>query len=566
MAVMTSRVPDQPPPLVPYDALQTDAALRDALALWGASTRGATDVRIRAGGVDAEELDKGCRDQAESAAARLAEIGAAAGSEEARAWALAAHGNPPRLVGDSDVAFDPAWHRLLEKAIRWGLHGTPWLSDEPAAHVTRAAGFYLWSQAEAGHGCPISMTYAAVPALRVSEPLFDQWAPRLASTAGRAIDAVDDGEQASPGAYATCLAGMGMTEVQGGSDLRGTTTRAEPSADGTYRITGHKWFFSSPMSDVFLVLAQAPGGLSCFVVPRLLPDGTPNPRRLVRLKDKLGNRSNASSEVEFDGTVGWLLGEEGRGIPTIIAMVAATRLDCVLGSAAVQRRAVAEAIWWASHRTAFGALLRDQPLMRNVLADLAVEQEAATWLGLRLAKAVDADEQALLRIVLPSAKYLVCKRTPTVVAEALECLGGNGYVDDSGMPVLYGEAPLNSIWEGSGSVQALDLLRALRREPQSLEAWLLEVGEARGEDPHLDRAIDDVLTMLSDPDEQEFRARRLTERMALVLQGALLVRHAPPQVAEAFCAGRLDLDTGVTHGTLPRSVTADAILQRSFPL
>jgi putative acyl-CoA dehydrogenase len=519
-----NRAINQPAPLAPYDAFRSDTALQEALELWAG--RAALDG---AGGK------------------RLAEIGEAAGSERVREWAFAANRNAPRLVGDNEVEFDPAWYELLSRAVGWGLHGTPWTSGEPAAHAVRAAGFYLWSQAEAGHGCPISMTYAAIPALRASTELAAEWIPRLSST-----------DDARP-----VLAGMGMTEVQGGSDVRGTTTVAEPTSDGGYRLDGHKWFFSAPMSDVFLVLAQAPGGLSCFVMPRLLPDGTRNAFSLVRLKDKLGNRSNASSEVEFEGAWARLLGEEGRGIATIIEMVSATRLDCVLGSAGVQRRAVTEAIWWASQREAFGRRLVDQPLMRNVLAELALEAEAATWLGVRLAAAVDNDERQLLRIALPAAKFLVCKRTPTVVAEALECTGGNGYVEDYGMPLLFRESPLNSIWEGSGSIQALDLLRALGRHPESLDAWLTEVGAARGEDPNLDHATEDVLAQLGDAADLESRARRLAERMTLVLQGALLVRHGPPHVAAAFCASKLGMDNCQTHGTLPAGHDLAAIIART---
>jgi putative acyl-CoA dehydrogenase len=317
------------------------------------------------------------------------------------------------------------------------------------------------------------------------------------------------------------------------------------------------------MNDLFLVLAQAPGGLTCFAVPRVLPDGRRNPFRLVRLKDKLGNRSNASAEVEFAG-------EEGRGVATIIPMVAATRFDCVLGSAAVMRRAVVEAVWHARHRSAFGRLLVDQPAMTNVLADLAVEQEAATTLAFRLAAAVDAApddaaERAFLRLVLPAAKYLVCKRAPGLVAEALECLGGNGYVEESGLPLLFRESSLNSIWEGSGSIQALDVLRALQRQPDTLDAWLAEIGTARGADPRLDGAIEDLLTALADLDQPDYRARRLAERLALVTQGALLLRYAPPSVGEAFCAARLGPDAGSTYGTLPRGVDAPAIVDRALP-
>ncbi|MFE5915477.1 acyl-CoA dehydrogenase family protein, partial [Streptomyces wedmorensis] len=352
---------------------------------------------------------------------------------------------------------------------------------------------------------------------------------------------------------AGALFGMGMTEKQGGSDVRANTTSARPLAeDGTYELTGHKWFCSAPMSDGFLVLAQAPDGLTCFLVPRVLRDGTRNVFRIQRLKDKLGNRSNASAEVEFDGTWARRVGEEGRGVRTIIGMVAATRLDCVLGSAGLMRQAVAQAVHHCTYREAFGGKLVDKPLMRNVLADLALESEAATTLALRLAAACDdggEQERALLRIAVPAAKYWVTKRCPPVAVEAAECLGGNGYVEESGMPRLVRESPLNSVWEGAGNVQALDVLRALQREPGALDAYLREVGQARGADHRLDAAIKNLLTELADLEGVEGRARRLAERLALVLQGSLLVRFAPPQVADAFCAGRLGGDAGAAFGT-----------------
>ena len=546
VAEETHVVTNQPPPLT-WDALASDAALGEGLRRWAP-----------------EAIDG-------PAEARLAEIGLLAGSQQAREWAFDAHRHPPRLLSHDrygrridEVEFHPAWHQLLGHAVGWGLHATPWTSDEPAAHFTRAAGFYLWSQAEAGNGCPVSMTYAAVPALRSDPSLGDEWIPRLTTTS------YDPGLRPARDKRG-CLAGMAMTEKQGGSDVRANTTRAEPvGSSGDYVLTGHKWFCSAPMNDVFLVLAQAPGGLTCLAVPRVLPDGSRNTFRLVRLKDKLGNRSNASAELELAATWARRLGEEGRGVATIIAMVAATRLDCVLGSAALMRRAVVEASWHASHRSAFGRRLSDQPAMSNVLADLAVEQEAATILALRLAAAVDAAadprEQALLRMALPAAKYLVCKRTPGFVAEALECLGGNGYVEESGLPLLFRESPLNSIWEGSGTVQALDVLRALQREPDTLEAWLGEVAMARGADPRLDRAVEGLLTSLADLEEPEFRARRLAERLALVLQGALLVRYAPAAVADAFCASRLDRDGGGTYGTLPRGIDIRAVVERTVPV
>jgi putative acyl-CoA dehydrogenase len=364
---------------------------------------------------------------------------------------------------------------------------------------------------------------------------------------------------------------MGMTEKQGGSDVRANTTTATPNADGTWSLRGHKWFTSAPMCDVFLVLAQAPAGLSCFFLPRILPDGTRNTFRIQRLKDKLGNRSNASSEPEFDGTVAWLVGEEGRGVRTIIEMVSMTRLDCVIGSASLMRQAVLQATHHASHRSAFGGLLIDKPLMRNVLADLSLESEAATTLMMRLAGAVDraqrgdAQEQAFKRLAVAVGKYWVTKRAPNVAAEALECLGGNGYVEESGMPRLYREAPLNSVWEGSGNVNALDVLRAMSREPASVDAFFTEVGLAEGADPRLDDAVNGLKAGLSDSEEIETRARRLVERMALVLQGSLLVRHAPAAVADAFCATRLAGDWGHAFGTLPRGVDLGALVDRGRP-
>jgi putative acyl-CoA dehydrogenase len=499
----------------------------------------------------------------------LRRIGDVAGSEEARAHALPANQNPPVLRTHDryghridEVEFHPSWHWLMEQAVGFGLQAAPWTSDAPTPHLRRAAGFYLWSQVESGHGCPISMTYAAVPALQADERLAKEWVPQLASTQY-------DVRRLPAAAKNGVLAGMGMTEKQGGSDVRANLTTATPAGD-VYQLNGHKWFCSAPQVDVFLVLAQAPDGLSCFVVPRVLADGNRNSFALQRLKDKLGNRSNASSEVEFHGTIGYRLGDEGAGVRTIIEMVAATRLDCVLGSAALQRRALVEAVWHARHRSAFGGLLVDKPAMQNVLADLAIESEAATALAIRLAAAVDASrtagsdrEAAFRRIGLGLAKFWVCKRTPFMVAEALECLGGNGYVEESGMPLLYRESPLNSIWEGSGNVNALDVLRALRR-PESLDAWLLEVGSVQGADARLDAAVHDVLQTLSDIDNAEAGARRLAARMALCVQASLLIRHSTPAVADAFVASRLAGDWGGVFGTLPRTTPFEQILDRTI--
>ncbi|MFE4647135.1 acyl-CoA dehydrogenase family protein [Streptomyces sp. NPDC056707] len=540
MAATTHTVSNQVPPLVDYDVFAADRALTEAV-----------ERHL------APELLAGARDE-------LGELGRSAGSAQVQRWGAQANEYPPKLRTHDryghridEVEFHPAWHRLLGHAVTAGLTDA-W--GRPGGHVRRAAGFLVWTQPEGGHGCPLSMTHAAVPALRTDPVLAAEWEPRLTSWV------YEDGLR-PPAQKAGVLFGMGMTEKQGGSDVRANTTRAEPlSADGEYLLTGHKWFCSAPMSDGFLVLAQAPGGLTCFLLPRVLPDGTRNAFAIQRLKDKLGNRSNASSEVEFDGTWARRVGEEGRGVRTIIEMVAATRLDCVLGSAALMRQAVAQAIHHCTYRSAFGGVLIEKPLMRNVLADLALESEAATVLALRLAAAYDADtetERAFLRIAVPTAKYWVTKRCTPLAGEALECLGGNGYVEESGMPRLLREAPLNSIWEGSGNVQALDVLRALQREPQALNAFLQEVGRARGADHRLDGAIKDMLTDLNGI---EARARRLVERMALVLQGSLLVRWAPPEVADAFCASRLGGDWGSAFGTLPHSLDLASIVERARPV
>jgi putative acyl-CoA dehydrogenase len=407
-----------------------------------------------------------------------------------------------------------------------------------------------------GHGCPVTMTYAVVPALRRTPELAAVYGPGLTASAYE-FGLTDP--RAKPG----LVAGMGMTEKQGGSDVRANTTRAVARPDGSYAITGHKWFTSAPMSDLFLVLAQLDEGISCFLVPRVLPDGSRNVFRLQRLKDKLGDRSNASSEVEFERTTGWLVGEPGRGVPTIIEMVNMTRLDCVLGSAATVRAALTQAIHHADHRRAFGALLADQPLMRNVLADLAVESEAATALAVRLAAAVDGGEQAFLRLAGAAAKFWVCKRTATAVAEALEVFGGNGFVEESGLPRLYRQAPLNSIWEGSGNVIALDVLRAMGRSSDSVAAVTAELELARGADGRYDDAVKRLSAELGDPDQLPMRARRIAGLLALCLQGSLLLRFAPPEVADAFCATRLGGDWAPVLGTLPTTAATRPILDRA---
>jgi putative acyl-CoA dehydrogenase len=531
----THEVTNQVPRLIGHDPIAGDAALAEACLRHA----------------DADTL------------ASLGELGQLAGSEQAQEWGRLANENPPKLRTHDrfghridEVEFHPAWHELMRTAVGNGLAGAPWADAGPHAHVRRATGYFGWTQVEMGHGCPVTMTYAAVPALRRTPELAARFEPGLTSTDYQFGLAEPTGKRG-------LIAGMGMTEKQGGSDVRANTTRAVAQSDGSYRLTGHKWFTSAPMSDLFLVLAQLEEGVSCFAVPRVLPDGTRNEFRLQRLKDKLGDRSNASSEVEFDGTAGWLVGEPGRGVPAIIEMVNMTRLDCVLGSAATVRAALTQGIHHARHRRAFGALLVEQPLMQNVLADLAVESEAATALAIRLAAAVDAGESAFLRLAGAAAKFWVCKRTPGVVGEAMEVLGGNGFVEESGLPRLYRQAPLNSIWEGSGNVIALDVLRAMGRSSDSLAAVTAEIELARGADSRFDDAVKRLSAELGDAEHLPFRARRIAGLVALCLQGSLLLRHAPTAVADVFCATRLGGDWGAVLGTLPAGTAVDKIVDRA---
>jgi putative acyl-CoA dehydrogenase len=472
-----------------------------------------------------------------------------------------------------EVDFHPSWHQLMDTAVRHGLHAAPWADPRPGAHVARAAKFIVWTQAEAGHGCPVSMTYSCVPALRHTPDLAGQFEPLLTAP-------VYDPGLRPPGGKAGLLAGMAMTEKQGGSDVRANTTRAEPAGDGSYVLTGHKWFCSAPMCDLFLVLAQAPEGLSCFLLPRVLPDGSRNAMHLQRLKDKLGNCSNASSEVEYDRAVAWLVGEPGRGVATILSMVTATRLDCVLGSAAAIRQACVTAAHYARGRQAFGAALIDHPAMAAVIADLTLESEAATALALRLAGAADraargdGAEAALLRVALPAAKYWVCKRTPAVVGEALECLGGNGYVEDySAMPRLLRDSPLNSIWEGSGNVTALDVLRALTRSADGADALLAEIDLAASE-PRVATAAaslrSELAEAISSGPAAQARARKLAAQITCTFQAALLARHAPAAVADAFLSSRLGSGgTGgpaAPFGVLPAGLDLRAVTDRTAVL
>jgi putative acyl-CoA dehydrogenase len=528
---------NQAPPLQPANVFELDLALQEALE--------------REGGGWGADLAR--------------EAGAVAGSVEARDHSRRAERNEPRLTTHDRfgnridaVELDPSWHWLLAGAVTRGIHSLPWRQPGPGAHVVRATLFTLWSNANDGVMCPVSMTYAAVPALRDGAPdLAAEWEPRLT---------LPDYERGA-------LAGMAMTERQGGSDVRANITRAEPDGDGSYELHGHKWFCSYPPCEVFLVLAQAPHGLSCFLVER-----APG-MEFQRLKDKLGTRSLPSSEVEFRGARAQLIGEEGRGVPAIIRMVNHTRLDCMLGSTTGLRRGTLEAIHHARHRSAFGGRLVDQPAMRNVLADLAIESEAATATAMRVARSYDEPaEGAFRRFATAVCKYWISKRAAAHAAEALECLGGNGFVEDSGMPLLYRDAPLNSIWEGSGNVAALDVLRAIVKEPEGLDAFLAECELSAGAEPRLDAHLAALKGRLrttfaggdGDSPEQrlydsQFEARRLVEDLAVALQAALLVRHSPPAVADAFCAGRLAGQSGRVYGTLPAGIDAKAIIDRAVP-
>jgi putative acyl-CoA dehydrogenase len=509
------------------------------------------------------------REGAGWAEAEVRELAALANSAEVQEWGRVANEHPPVLhthdrYGNrvDEVEYLPEYHRLMTVAVEHGLHGAPWVDDRIGSHVARAAKTVAWATSDAGHICPISMTYAVVPALRATPELAAQYEPLLTNRS------YDFGLRA-PLSKRGLIAGMSMTEKQGGSDVRANTTRAVPQADGSYLLTGHKWFTSAPMSDLFLTLAQTANGLSCFLVPRVRADGTLNSFYLQRLKDKLGNKSNASSEVEYEDALGWLVGDEGRGVRTIIEMVNMTRLDCAVAAAGGMRFGTAQAIHHATYRTAFGKRLIDQPAMVNVLADLAVDSEAAMTVALRLAGAVDrasrgdGAEAAFRRVGLSVTKYWLCKRFSTHAAESLECLGGNGYVEDSGMPRLYREAPLVSIWEGSGNVAALDTLRAMVKEPEAVQAFFDELELATGSDRRYDDALAMLQKELSDVDQLEYRARGVVERMAMLLQGSLLVRHGDPAVADAFVASRLSRDWGVAYGTLPTGLDTDTILERA---
>jgi len=507
---------------------------------------------------------------------RIRALGEICGAPEIQLAGRDANEFPPRLKAFDrfgnrvdEVEFHPAWHQLMSLGIEHDLHALPWREPGIGANVARAALFTQLTQVEAGVGCPISMTFSVIPSLRNQPEVAAEWEPRFTSLEY-------DGKLMPPDQKPGCLAGMAMTEKQGGSDVRANTTRAVALNGGgpgaEYEITGHKWFCSAPMCDAFLVLAQTDAGVSCFLMPRFTPDGELNRFHIQRLKDKLGNKSNASSEVEFRGAWARMIGEDGRGIRTIIEMVSHTRLDCAIGSAAGMRNVVARSIHHTQGRSAFGKRLVDQPLMQNVLADLAIESEAATAAVMRLARAYDeaaaGDEGAALlqRLATPVLKYSICKRAPWHAVEALECFGGNGYAEESGMPRIFRESPLMSIWEGSGNVQCLDALRAMVKSPASFEAFFSEVGEAAGSDARLDSFVENLQEQITgDPETLEVRARRVVEGMGLAFQASMLVRHGDPAVADAYCASRLAGDWGDAFGTLPAGTDFKTIVDRSAP-
>jgi len=513
------------------------------------------------------------REGAAAAHESLAGFGRLVGTAEYIALGVEANRHPPELDTHDRfgnrvdlVRYHPAYHALMKTAIERGLHSSPWTDPARGAHVARAARCYLHTQVEAGHGCPVTMTFAAVPSLRATPELARLWEPKITA---RVYDPrnVPDGEKRG------VTIGMAMTEKQGGSDVRANTTRAIPIGPGgpgtPYELVGHKYFVSAPMSDAFLVLAQAPGGLSCFLLPRWRPDGSKNPLHVLRLKRKMGNVSNASSETELRGALAWMVGEEGRGVRTIIEMVAMTRFDCMVGSAAGQRAAVAQALHHCTLRSAFGTVLNRQPLMTNVLADLVLENEGALALAMRVARALDhrddEREDLLVRVLTAVGKYWVCKRTPNLTYEAMECIGGSGVMEDSPLSRLFRESPVNAIWEGSGNVQCLDVLRVMHKAPAAIEAFFSELAPARGANALLDRAVGDLQREFGDAADLEYRARALVDRMALAMQASLLVRNAPAFIADAFCASRLGTAGHHNFGALDRSADSAAIIARATP-
>ena len=537
----THEVINQPHALADYNLFDGDAALKEGVEREGAGW----------------------------ALADLAAFGAKVGAADYVELGALANRHPPEFDTHDRygrrvdlVRFHPAYHELMRVAIEHGLHASPWSEPMSGAHVARAARFYMQSEIEAGHGCPITMTFAVTPSLKLQPELASEWLPKIHSR-------VYDPRNIPVAEKLGATIGMAMTEKQGGSDVRANTTRASPIGQGLYEITGHKFFVSAPMCDAFLMLAQAPGGLTCFLAPRWLPDGTKNGIEFVRLKRKMGNVSNASSETEWRAAQGWRVGPEGRGVATIIEMVAMTRFDCMIGSAAGMRRAVSEAIDHCRQRKAFGAYLTEQPIMRDVLADLAIEAEASLALTLRLARAIDhrgdPREDRLTRLGTALGKYWICKRAPMLAYEAMECIGGSAVMEDSPMPRLYREAPVNAIWEGSGNVQCLDVMRAMQKTPDVLDAYFDEVGEVRGADRELDRHVAALKDDLANINDFEAHARDLCDRLALGLQASVVVRHAPAGVADAYCRSRLESRGAHHYGALPRGVDSAAIVRRAAP-
>lgn len=537
---LTHEVTNQAAPIGRYNAWTTDTALREA-------------VEREGGGWAAPQLTA----FGEVAGGELMELGYTANENKPKLRSFDRYGN--RI---DEIEFHPSYHRVFELAMAHGVHAFAWQNEnKPGAHVARAALSYMHSQAEAGTGCPLTMTHSAIPAIRHEASVAKDWIPKII---GNAYD-----PRVLPFAQKTAVTiGMGMTEKQGGSDVRANTTRAYLQPDGSYEIVGHKWFFSAPMCDAWLVLAYTDAGLGCFLMPKLRPDGSRNAIRIQRLKDKLGDWSNASSEVEFHGAWAERVGGEGRGVATILEMVSLTRLDCMIGSSALMRQAVIQALHHTQHRKAFGKLLIDQPLMRNVLADLALDSEACTALTIRVARAVDAShrnpsEAAFARIATAIGKYWICKRCPPLVNEAQECLGGMGYVEESNLPRLYRQAPLNSIWEGSGNIQCLDVLRALSKSPETREALFAELLSARGGHADLDREIGWLNNALDDVSTLELRSRIVTERIALALQATILVKAGNTAVSDAFCASRLGGEHGLNYGTLGPQTPFAALIDRA---
>ena len=542
---VTHDVINQPVELVDYNLFSSDAALAEAV------------VRENAGWAANDIADFGAR----IGTADYLDLGAQANRHLPEFDTHDRYGRRVDLV-----RFHPSYHQLMKTSIEEGLHSSPWTDPRKGAHVARAARFYMHSQVEPGHGCPISMTFACAPALQHQPDVAKDWLPK--------IFARDYDPRNVPADQKKGLTiGMAMTEKQGGSDVRANTTRAVPvgagGSGGEYELIGHKFFVSAPMCDAFLVLAQAPGGLSCFLVPRWKPDGTKNPLQVLRLKKKMGNASNASSETELRGAFGWMVGKEGRGVATIIDMVAMTRFDCMIGSSAIMRAALVQAIDHCRQRAAFGRLLIDQPIMQNVLADLALETEAAVALTMRIGRALDdrADASAanLIRIGSAIGKYWICKRTPGVAAESMECIGGSGVMEDGPMPRHFRESPVNAIWEGSGNVQCLDVLRAMSKSPETLDAYFAELATARGANAAFDRHVTALKDDMRDASDFEDRARDLVDRLAVGLQASVLVKHAPAFVADAYCVSRLEQRGAHHYGALPKNVNFKAIVERAAP-